>query len=67
MDTRTEQRAADAAARAAGDAGWHGRGGRYGAHEGMCGATAAPDNERIREMLGWGLISPNDGWRRQRH
>ncbi|MTW01715.1 hypothetical protein [Pseudoduganella ginsengisoli] len=53
METTTQRVAA------AGNAQGPGRGGRASLPEPSHGAPAAPDNERIRELLGWGLIASN--------
>lgn len=61
MDTwgRQQHRADGTSATVGGNPGWQERGGRGGLPGSMDSAPAVPDNERIRQMLGWGLIPAN--------
>ncbi|MRV70391.1 hypothetical protein GJ700_01475 [Duganella sp. FT92W] len=61
MDTwgRQQRRAEGVNATAAGNPEWQERGGQCGLPGSIGSASAAPDNERIRKMLGWGLIPAN--------
>lgn len=61
MDTwgRQQRRADGVNATATGNPAWPERGGRDNLPGSIDSTSAAPDNERIRQMLGWGLIPAN--------